>query len=113
MRLLHDRDPNAAWEAWRQEHGPASLDVLAGPRFASSDLVLRAAMQGQGVALARHRLTFDDLASGALVRPFADLSVAIGPAYWIVLPRHGRVRPATLAVIEWLKQQAERNDSAF
>lgn len=113
MRLLHDRDPNASWEAWRQAYGPAALDVLAGPRFASSDLVLRAAMQGQGVALARHRLAFDDLASGALVRPIPDAGVALGPAYWIVLPLHGAVRPAALAVIHWLKQQAERNDGAL
>lgn len=113
MRLLHDRDPHASWEAWRQAHGPESLDVSAGPRFASSDLVLRAAMQGQGVALARHRLAFDDVASGALVRPIAGAGVALGPAYWIVLSRHGRVRTGALAVIDWLKQQAERNDGAF
>lgn len=113
MRLLHDRDPHASWEVWRQAQGPESLDVLAGPRFASSDLVLRAAMQGQGVALARHRLAFDDVASGALVRPFEGFGVALGPAYWIVLPQHGRVRAGTLAVIDWLKQQAERNDGAF
>jgi LysR family glycine cleavage system transcriptional activator len=112
MRLLHDRDPHASWEAWRQAHGPESLDVLAGPRFASSDLVLRAAMQGQGVALARHRLAFDDIASGALVKPIEAADVALGPAYWIVLPRHGRIRTGALAVIAWLKQQAERSDSA-
>ncbi|HVR81222.1 MAG TPA: LysR substrate-binding domain-containing protein [Luteimonas sp.] len=113
MRLLHDRDPHASWEAWRQVYGPESLDVLAGPRFASSDLVLRAAMQGQGVALARHRLAFDDVASGALVRPIEGVGVALGPAYWIVLPQHGRVRAGALAVIDWLKQQAERNDGLF
>lgn len=113
MRLLHDRDPHASWEAWRQVYGPESLDVLAGPRFASSDLVLRAAMQGQGIALARHRLAFDDVASGALVRPIEGAGVALGPAYWIVLPRHGRIRTGALAVIDWLKQQAERNDGAF
>lgn len=113
MRLLHDRDPNASWEAWRQAYGPAALDVLAGPRFASSDLVLRAAMQCQGVALARHQLAFDDLASGALVRPIPDAGVALGPAYWIVLPLRGPVRAATLTVIRWLRQQVERNDGAL
>lgn len=113
MRLLHDRDPHASWQAWKEAHGPDSLDVLAGPRFASSDLVLRAAMQGQGVALARHRLAFDDVASGALVRPIEGLGVALGPAYWIVLPQHGRVRAGALAVIEWLKQEAARNEASF
>lgn len=112
MRLLHDRDPHASWEAWRQAHGPESLDVLAGPRFASSDLVLRAAMQGQGVALARHRLAADDVEHGALVRPIEGAVVALGIVYWIVVPLHRRVRTGALTVIHWLKQQAARDDGA-
>jgi LysR family glycine cleavage system transcriptional activator len=99
----------AYWErAGRPDtaHGPKSLDVRSGPRFASSDLVLRAAMQGQGVALARHQLAVDDVASGALLRPFAGLSIEMGPSYWIVLPEQLRNRESTLAVIDWLKKQA-------
>jgi LysR family glycine cleavage system transcriptional activator len=111
LRLLHDRDPQASWEAWRRAHGPESLDIRSGPRLASSDLVLRAAAQGQGVALARHRLAIDDVASGALLRPIGGLSVQLGPAYWIALPKHHRVRASTSAVVAWLKKQAERNES--
>lgn len=110
MRLLHDRDPSASWEAWRQVYGPASLDVLAGPRFASTDMVLRAATQGQGVALARHRLAADDLASGALVRPIDGLQVPLKDAYWIVLPAHGRIRHATQTLVAWLKEQAQLSE---
>jgi LysR family transcriptional regulator, glycine cleavage system transcriptional activator len=109
LKLLHDRDPHASWEAWRQAHGPSSLDVQAGPRFASTDLVLRAAMQGQGVALARHRLAADDLASGALVRPIAGLQVPLKDAYWMVLPAHGKIRHATQVLVTWLKEQAQRD----
>lgn len=106
LRLLHDRDPNTTWDAWRRAHGPPGLDVRRGPRLASSDLVLRAASLGQGVALARHRLAADDLASGTLLRPLGGLSVALGPAYWLVLPTHGRGRSSTAAVIDWLKSEA-------
>jgi len=106
LRLLHDRDPSAAWESWRRAFGPAALDIRRGPRLASSDLVLRAAVLGQGVALARHRLAADDLAAGALLRPFAGDSVPLGPAYWLVLPTHGRSRPSTAAVVEWLRREA-------
>jgi LysR family transcriptional regulator, glycine cleavage system transcriptional activator len=106
LRLLHDRDANASWESWRLTHGPEELDVQKGPRFASTDLVLRAAALGQGVALARHRLAMDEVSAGTLVRPIARLSVSLGPAYWIVLPKRSRVREATTAVVEWLKAQA-------
>jgi LysR family glycine cleavage system transcriptional activator len=106
LRLLHDRDPATSWELWRENHGPTQLDVRRGPRFASSDLVLRAAAEGQGVALARHRLAAADLASGALMRPFGDLRVELGPSYWLVVPTHGRSRPATAATIAWLQHEA-------
>jgi LysR family glycine cleavage system transcriptional activator len=107
LRLLHDRDPSASWEVWRSAHGPRTLDVRRGPRLASSDLVLRAAAQGDGVALARGRLVHDDLKSGALLRPIPDLEVPIGPAYWIVEPERDP-RPAVAAVIEWLEYEARR-----
>lgn len=102
LRLLHDRDPDASWEAWRAAHGPASLDVRRGPRFASSDLVLRAAMQGQGVALARHRLAHADVAAGLLVRPCGDQQIELGTVYWIVTSVRAHPRPATRTVIDWL-----------
>lgn len=106
LRLLHDRDPQAAWEAWRREHGPEELDVRRGPRFTSTDLVLRAAAQGQGVALARHRLASDDVASGLLLRPLGTLTVQLETAYWVVLPRHTAPRSATEIVVQWLKREA-------
>jgi LysR family glycine cleavage system transcriptional activator len=108
LRLLHDRDPYATWEAWRREHGPPGLDVRRGPRFTSSDLVLRAAVQGQGVALARHRLAADEVAAGTLVRPCGDLRVELAAAYWLVRPRHLVVRPATATFIAWLEREAAR-----
>ena len=107
LRLIHDRDPNAAWEAWHSAHGPAGLDLRAGPRFASSDLVLRAATQGLGVALARDRLVADDLAAGTLIRPFGDLHVTIADGYWIVTPENAVRRQAVDDVTAWLRSQAD------
>jgi len=112
LRLLHDRDPHASWEAWRRAHGPASLDVRRGPRFTSSDLVLRAAAQGQGVALARHRLTQDDLATGALLRPMAGRRVDLGPSYWLVTRHQAPDRPAMATVLAWLRREAAGHPAA-
>jgi len=33
VRLLHDRDPQTSWEAWRAAFGPHDLDVRSGPRL--------------------------------------------------------------------------------
>jgi LysR family glycine cleavage system transcriptional activator len=106
LRLLHDRDPQAAWESWRREHGPSRLSLHGGARYASSDLVLRAAQQGQGVARARHRQVAEELSTGTLVRPFGALEVPLGTAYWIVRADDTRPRGAVAAVIDWLRWQS-------
>lgn len=107
LRLIHDRDPNASWAAWRDAYGPKNLDVRGGVRYTSSDLVLRGAALGQGVALARHRLAYDDLAAGTLIRPFGDLKVDVPKAYWIVIPSHSWGRTAVTSLVHWLKEQAQ------
>lgn len=106
LGLLHDRDPHAAWASWRSAYGPPTLDVRSGPRFSSSDLVLRAAAGGLGVALARDRLVRHDLAVGTLIRPFGERQVEISDAYWIVQPALPQRRSALDAVLAWLRAEA-------
>ena len=108
LRLIHDRDPNASWAAWRDAFGPKNLDVRGGVRYTSSDLALRGAALGQGVALARDRLAAEDLAAGALIRPLGELKVLLSEAYWLVIPRHSWGRAAVTSVMRWLKEQAGR-----
>jgi LysR family transcriptional regulator, glycine cleavage system transcriptional activator len=106
LRLLHDRDPHAHWELWRSQHGPPELDTRTGPRLVSSDLVLRAAEEGLGVALARERLAEEELRSGRLIRPFRDLVVDLPDAYWIVRAAGTQPRKAVATVVDWLRKEA-------
>lgn len=111
LPLLHDRDPNAGWDRWVGAFGPSELDTARGPRFASSDLVLRAAQQRQGVALARLRLARDSLRAGALVR-LSDQSVALPGAYHLIGRSDRAQRPAVRRVWDWLLAEARREDTA-
>jgi LysR family glycine cleavage system transcriptional activator len=81
-------------------------DLRSGPRYASSDLVLRAALQGLGVALARHRLVHDLLRSGALIRPFGGHQVDLAEAYWLLTPDGQTPRTAVAQVAGWLQSKA-------
>jgi LysR family glycine cleavage system transcriptional activator len=105
-QLLHDRDPASTWERWFAKYRVANVDLRAGARFTSSDLVLRAAAAGLGVALARHRLVTADVESGSLIRPFGTARVPLPRAYWLVWSTSEKPRPAVAAVIQWLKRQA-------
>jgi LysR family glycine cleavage system transcriptional activator len=107
-RLLHDRDPAAGWGEWVAAHPIRSLDLRTGPRFTSSDLVLDAAAQGLGVALARARLAADDLASGRLFQPFGSECVRLPNAYWLVLAHEEPLRPAVSAVAEWIRSRGKK-----
>ncbi|WP_297773731.1 LysR substrate-binding domain-containing protein [uncultured Roseovarius sp.] len=107
-RLLHDRDPNTSWQRWRDMYGPADLDVRKGQRFGSSDLVIRAAEQGLGIALAHHRLIEDSLKSGVLERVFEALSIDLSDAYWII-PAQAKPSKAATAFLDWLRSSAARS----
>lgn len=106
MPLLHDRDPNAGWDRWTDCHEPKDLDTVAGPRFTSSDLVLRSAKLGQGVALARLRLAKADVANGSLER-LTSASIHLPDAYRLVAYPNQSGRASVKAVRDWLHAEAE------
>lgn len=103
LTLIHDRDPGAAWSLWCDHYPMGEADLMCGPRFAGSDLVLRAAAGGLGVALARARLVEEDLNAGFLMRPFGALQVAIPHAYQMVTPEFKAPSQATRKVMAWLQ----------
>ncbi len=68
LPLLFD-EFNPAWDRWAEGHD-VELSQLEKPamRFADSAVLIAAAIDGQGVALARRLLVEDDLEAGRLVR---------------------------------------------
>ncbi len=105
--LLHDRDPVGTWGRWFERFPDERVNIRRGPRFASSDLQLRAASEKLGVALARDRLAAPDIAAGALKRLCAPHQIDLGPAYWIVLPASAPpVRKAVSRTVDWLLAHA-------
>ena len=103
MQRLHDRDAQTSWRRWAAAFGIDYRELREGARMTSSALVLAAAAEGLGVALARRRLAEPLLASGRLVA-LSALAVPIGTAYWILHRPHAR--SAEQAVIDWLHREA-------
>jgi DNA-binding transcriptional LysR family regulator len=50
----------------------------------------------------------EELASGALVRPFETRAVELGAAYWIVRPPASVPREAVKILLAWLRREAGR-----
>ncbi|MEP0210573.1 MAG: LysR substrate-binding domain-containing protein [Paracoccaceae bacterium] len=113
LPLLHDRDPSTSWGTWRKKFGPDRLNVREGPRLTSSDLILRAAEQGLGIALARGKLAWESLSDGSLIRPFGDSELDLGPNYWLIANSESNGRRVVQTVVNWLLSEAERGGGAL
>lgn len=109
--LIHDRDPAASWRQWFSTYPVKGIDVRRGPRFSSSDLVIRSALQGLGIGLVRDQLARDEVRSGALVRPFGNQELSLPNAYWIVTPDNDACPEVVTRVVKWLRCRANQPGS--
>lgn len=89
----------ADWPDWFAAAG-LSPPPIRGPVFDSSWVMVEAAIQGLGVALAPPNMFTRDLAQGRLVRPF-DIEVGAG-RYWLTWLKSKAPSPALKAFLAWL-----------
>ena len=108
--LLHEAD-HKGWEVWLTAAGATGVDAEAGPVIDDHNVLVHAAMEGQGVALAEASFIGDDVAAGRLARPF-DLAVDIDGAYYIVCPPGALERPKVRAFRDWLVEEAAAHRAA-
>ena len=86
--------------------GVAGADAARGPTFNHSNVVIEAAIDGQGVAVARSAIAATALADGRLVRPF-DISLPLDAAYYVVCPLANADRPKVEIFRDWLLSEAD------
>ena len=114
--LLHADYPwdDAAWpdwQTWLHTVGIDNIDTAHGLRFSSPEMVIQAAIEGQGVALFGSVLVQDDLRSRRLVRPFEE-AVPMDYSYYVVHARAGAERARVKVFKEWLLAQADAGEAA-
>ena len=68
-------------------------------------MIIDAAIDGQGIALARTTLAAWDLINGRLVRPFSD-ALRLSKSYWIICPKATSTLPKITAFRDWLLAEA-------
>jgi LysR family glycine cleavage system transcriptional activator len=101
--LLH-LDDQKTWTRWFDAAGVAD-PVIRGPVLNRASMLIDAAVDGQGIALARSALAAWDLINGRLVRPI-DVSLRMAKMYWIVCPKATSALPKIAIFREWLLAQA-------
>lgn len=108
--LLHYEDPHGAfpwltWREWLQALKVPDLKPAGALHFNQYDQAVRAAIEGEGVALGRAPLLERSLTRGELIAPFRG-RVTVGRKYFVFVAPAARERPQVQRFAEWLLAEA-------
>ena len=103
--LLRLEDQSKAWQRWFALAGVEPPARLPGPVLDRASMLIDAAIDGQGIALARTTLAAWDLINRRIVRPF-DLAWRPAGTYWIVYPKASASSAKIARFRDWLLAEA-------
>jgi LysR family glycine cleavage system transcriptional activator len=95
------RSEGESWKSWFEAAGLDWPEPTRGPMFSDSSHTMQAAIDGQGIALARSSLLGNDVHNGVLVRPF-DIVVSLPRKYFLVYPPRLVDSPKLAPFRQWL-----------
>lgn len=104
LPLLH-LDDHTGWARWLEAAEVKPGKPLQGLVLNRVSMVIDAAVNGQGIGLARTTLASWDLINKRLVMPFA-LTLPLSSAYWIVAPQATAELPKIAIFRAWLLAEA-------
>ncbi len=100
------------WRDWFRDAGIHIKRIPKGTKFPDTSMAIQAAIDGQGIALARSAHVSDDLASGRLVKLFNIYSES-NVSYFVVCPRGKENNSSIVAFTEWLIEEAQVAQADF
>jgi LysR family transcriptional regulator, glycine cleavage system transcriptional activator len=104
LPLIHT-ESRTDWKRWLQATGVDEAQVTHGPVLNRASMAIDAAINGQGIALARTTLAAFDLINGRLVRPFEE-ALRLSKSYWILCPKATATLPKIVTFRDWLLAEA-------
>lgn len=103
--LLHDSHYDE-WESWLRQADMPQISARRGIIIDDTNVLIQAALDGQGIALCSTVFVREYLDAGRLVRPFAT-NLKNDMAYYIVCPKAHLQRPAVQDFKAWLLSQGD------
>ncbi len=98
------RGEGEQWRPWFEAAGLDWPEPTRGPLYSDSSHMLEAAIERQGIAIARSSILGDDVKNGVLVKLF-DVVLPLERKYWLVYPPRLEGSPKLEAFRAWLKQE--------
>jgi LysR family glycine cleavage system transcriptional activator len=94
------------WTPWFNAAGLDLPEPSGGLLFEDLSMLVRSAADGNGVALVRHVVAMQEIASGQLLRLF-DIATPSPDEYYFVTPPNSASKPQVLAFRSWLLEEIE------
>lgn len=98
------------WAPWFRAAGLDLPEPTGGLVFEDSSMLVRAAVEGHGIALARDAIASSDIETGALVRLF-DIAIPCPQSYYLVCPPEALKKPQVQRFREWLLTEIGKADA--
>jgi LysR family glycine cleavage system transcriptional activator len=101
------------WRDWFRDAGVVVRKMPKGTQFPQTSLAIQAAIDDQGVALARSAHVLDDVKAGRLVQLFPEIKSKSNVSYYFVCVPGRENNPQIAAFREWLKREAVKSEKEF
>ena len=101
------------WRDWFREAGVVVRRMPSGTKFPQTSLALQAAIDHQGIALARSAHVLDDLNAGRLIRLFPEVVCRSSASYYFVCTPGRENEPDIAAFRQWLADEARKSQEEF
>lgn len=107
--LLHFDDSQFAqdwpdWAMWLATAGIQDINPTKGMYFSQLDMLMEAAIEGQGIALITDVVADKDLKKGTLIKPF-DISVPVNFSYFLVTSKAKALKKNVSVFKRWINEQ--------
>ena len=108
----HSFDICPRWRDWFQDAGIVVKTLPRGSRFPDTSMAIQAAIDNQGIALARSAHVEKDLAAGRLIKLF-NVDSQSPVEYFLVCPHKAVSQPRIAAFRHWLLEEAALSQKLF
>jgi len=105
LPLLHDLN-YYIWTRWLSQVGATDVDPQRGSILDDSNVLMKAAIDGQGIAMGSSALTYDNFAAGQLVKMFDDVFHSDW-LYYLVLPDNKAISQPLATFRDWVLSYTE------
>ncbi len=95
-----EMDFGADWKVWWESMGMKQIVSKTQHVFNRLDLMIQAAILGQGIALGRHSLVEEDIKAGKLIKLFTGIKTT---SYYLATLKELNQNPRLRVFIDWIK----------